>query len=75
MQHDNHKKEQRAKLLDEASCLVFKVHHNLQWVNHYTPDTSELKKFVGHLEAVINSLNKVIDDRLFDPPHKFIDSK
>lgn len=75
MNSELYKKERRAKLLDEVSCLVFKVHHNLQWISHYTPDTRELEKFVTHLKAAIVNLEKVKDDRLFDELPKVIVSK
>jgi len=73
--HEHYKKERRAELLDESACLIFKVHHNLQWVSHYTPDPKELAKFVANLKAAVDNLEKVIDDRLFDPPPKFTVSK
>ena len=68
MHHSQHKQKKRAELLNEASELIYRTHHTLNWTNFFEPNIKDLGKIKERLEKALENMQRVIDDDLNDPP-------
>lgn len=66
MSEERVRQQKRAELLNEASGLLYKAHHNLKWNNFLTPNINDLAKVKEQLELVVVNIDRVIADKVFN---------